>query len=299
MAFWDDFKFYDYTFFQSKPAAGPGKTATVYDRVARGLLPGFSPIQAESRAWWNSPSTPNTYSKANCQAWAETLNEDIPVVLDTEGLLGGYSDAEIDQVNRLVADIKAVKKRAQIGCYNALPRKSGAWLWAVYGEGGQGQSLYTDYLTTNARLRRKPSRTINKLSLLVDFIVPDMYLALPGEWGLGLNTAYRSGWRKWTQRFVQGHVAEARKFGKPVYPAAWFEIHGGGSDGDLWGEIVPDDVIDTFMGSLKTCADGVMLWGGFHFTKPAIPASQGGEETGAPATWSSQSGWWDRVQVYV
>ena len=116
MAWPDTFKVYDYTFFSGKPSPA-GQTATVYDRSPaadprHGARTGRVPRMARTRT--SRPAT-----QRELPNWAETLDDDIPVVIDTEAVLGSYSADEIDNTNRIVQDIKAVNRRLRVGCYNA------------------------------------------------------------------------------------------------------------------------------------------------------------------------------------
>ena len=117
----------------------------------------------------------------------------------------------------------------------------------MYGEAGE-QALCQQLRGPERRARTKPRPDVNRLSLLGTSSSPTATSA-PGEWGFGLNTAFRPAWPKYIQRFVGTHVAMAKTFRKPVYGRR-FRHPRRRSDGDLWGVRLPDNCIDVYLASL-------------------------------------------------
>lgn len=98
----------------------------------------------------------------------------------------------------------------------------------------------------------------------VDYIFPSLY------------TFYedRHGW----EIYAKANMAEARKYGKPVYPFIWMKYH---DSSKLAGQDVPADYWRMQLDIIKANADGIVIWGGW--LEP----------------WNENAGWWRVTQDFL
>jgi len=120
---------------------------------------------------------------------------------------------------------------ARLGFYNVPP--VGTYWPIIKHDGGE----FSDWMLAN--------RALDPLAARVDALFPSLY------------TFYneRAGWLA----VAKGILAEARRYGKPVYPFLWSQFHD--SNDRLAGQAVPNDFWAEQLRFCRENADGVVLWG--------------------------------------
>lgn len=133
---------------------------------------------------------------------------------------------------------------ARLGFYNVPP--VGTYWPIIKHDGGE----FSDWMLAN--------RALDPLAARVDALFPSLY------------TFYneRAGWLA----VAKGILAEARRYGKPVYPFLWSQFHD--SNDRLAGQAVPNDFWAEQLRFCRENADGVVLWGGYQ------------------RQWDENAGWW-------
>lgn len=101
--------------------------------------------------------------------------------------------------------------------------------------------------STGFRQWQAENDTLKPLAEIVDYIFPSLYT-------LSASPQY---WRV----FAEANIAEARRYGKPVYPFLWPEYHPG--IGKLSGQYIPKDFWELELEMCYRNADGLVVWGGW------------------------------------
>lgn len=287
------FPVFDWTGFTAKPPDSAGRSSVI-NRKPVGLIPGTGPCIAEDRAWRVNEGDTTSYSTENMQAWAKRAVDPSkgPVIFDSEPFQKYQDTASIKtsaaQMLRMVDDFREVHPKAIVGHYSGIPPRD--WLWPVYGD---YNGIRTRWLAVCDELRKSgPGR--RRVTANVDFIAPDLYLLLPDSQDPIKSKAFRDEWARYTVRFLNGMLDEAKRYGKPVYPVFWPRLHGGGSGGLLWGRAVPDELLSIVFATIRARADGMFVWGGMEY----IPTADGSEQYTGPVAWSTQE-WFPRLAPFL
>lgn len=143
-------------------------------------------------------------------------------------------DSSIGKFLEVARIARSTRPRARFGFYNVVPVGT---YWAIL---MQQSKEYPEWLQVN--------RALDPLAAMVDVIFPSLY------------TFYDEpdGW----MTVARGILAEARRYGKPVYPFLWPEFHD--SNKQLAGQTIPADFWATQLRFCQENADGVVLWGGYQ-----------------------------------
>src|ERR1700690_1898614 len=156
----------------------------------------------------------------------------------------------IDKLTRLIDIARATAPNLHIGFYGILPDIS---YWPLI----RHDKEYHAWLEVN--------RELNSLTNHVDAIYPSLY------------TFYDDldGW----SNYAQQTLAQARQYGKPVYPFLWPEFHD--SNLLLRGHKLHPDFWRAELELCANLADGIVLWGG------------------SQEHWDHQAPWWQETLRFL
>jgi hypothetical protein len=143
-------------------------------------------------------------------------------------------DSSISKFLEVAKIARSARPGARFGFYNVAPIGT---YWAIL---MQQSKEYPEWLRAN--------RALDPLAAMVDVLFPSLYTFYnePGGW----------------MTVAQGILAEARRYGKPVYPFLWPEFHD--SNRQLAGQVIPADFWAAQLRFCRENADGVVLWGGYQ-----------------------------------
>lgn len=237
------------------PKASPSKF-TVFDSLLYKGKPdltpyGLTPIAGTGALWGAGKSHDDVDEDGIRRALAPYRNSNGYFFLDIELWTVHFTtkdirDASIAKMTHALRVARAVAPNMHLGFYGVIP---GAAYWPIQKRGDQLQQWHDS------------NSALAPLAAQVDALFPSLY------------TFYDDvdGWVK----YARETIAEARQYGKPVYPFLWPQFHD--SNAVLHGHEVPSDF---WRVQLKTCfdaADGIVIWGGFQI--PWNPAAAWWQET--------------------
>lgn len=170
------------------------------------------------------------------------------VFFDVEHLLhlgGGVKHGSFEEnVQKLkqMADIAHdANPNVKMGFYSILPARN---YWAPNKNDPQALAKWREYNVSMKPVADK-----------VDVIFPSLYTFYDDP----------EGWVK----YAKANIAEAKKYGKPVYALVWHQYHG--SNDKLGGKLIPGDFWRLQLETIKEAgADGVILWGTRQNQEPSV-----------------------------
>ncbi|MCY2954341.1 MAG: hypothetical protein NTU53_20615 [Planctomycetota bacterium] len=86
-------------------------------------------------------------------------------------------------------------------------------------------------------------------------------------------------------RYAKGNIEEAHRYGKPAYPFLFMEYDPGTT---LIGQQIPEDYWRVQLQTLRTYAEGLVIWGGAHYSLVGDPAVS----QGVIVPWDENAPWW-------
>jgi hypothetical protein len=114
---------------------------------------------------------------------------------------------------------------------------------------------------------QKSNDLLKPIADAVDFLLPSIYTFYDDQ----------AGWIK----YATANIKEAKRLAgtKPVYPFVWMYYHP--SNKTLGGQLIPGDYWTKQLETVKTTADGVMLWGGWQ------------------TPWDNNAAWWKATLEFM
>jgi hypothetical protein len=87
--------------------------------------------------------------------------------------------------------------------------------------------------------------------------------------------------------YAKANLLEAKRYGKPVIPFIWMDYHDGTA---LAGQHIGGDVWRLQLETIRKLADGVVIWGGWHFAagQPAVREQ-----------WDESAAWWLSTKQFL
>lgn len=157
-------------------------------------------------------------------------------------------------IQKYVDTIKIIKTQSpyiKIGLYLMLPQRD---YWTPVG--GNATSIAN---------WEQENNTLAPIANVVDVIFPSLY------------TFYNDplNWAK----YAKANIAEAKKYGKPVYPFIWPQYHN--SNAALSGQLIDGPFWALQLQTCKENADGVAIWGGYK-----VP-------------WDENAPWWTETKLFL
>lgn len=147
--------------------------------------------------------------------------------------------------------------------YTAIRHQNKSWWKAKLRE---FSIKYIELLRANDYVRK---RLVNK----VDYVFPSLY-TFYDTYNSNLATTTLHSW----QTAAFGILAEARKYGKPVYPYLWPQFHNGGPHKDF--AYLPKDYWSNEIRFARHYADGMLIWGSSLYRNDS---------------WDEKAEWWQAV----
>ena len=241
----------------SPDLAKPIYDATMYvdkpDLAESGVLP--VKFVYASAIWPQDADREQLPPEDHVRALAQRLPADQMLVLDIEHW--DLSDQHVDWLIQIIQWMKDELPDRKIGYYLLLPERK---YWTALAD--PASDKYKDWQARN----RSPQRL--RLAEHVDAIFPSLYTFYndPAGW-----TAY-----------ARANIAEARVYGKPVYPVLWPQYHTGGAQPtELRGTNISASFWQQQLITAGTNADGVIIWGGYK------------------TTWDENADWWQATVQYI
>jgi hypothetical protein len=155
--------------------------------------------------------------------------------------------------------IRAKGGKSKIGYYLLLPERN--WLAPVQNSSSRNNS----WRSTNSKLKR--------LANEVDVLFPSLYSMYDDQ-------------GDWT-KYAKANIAEARKYGKKVFPFVWPQVHNWNrSDGRKY---VSANFWKTQLSTAHSLGDGVVIWGSMSTKK----GKRGWD------TWKSGMPWWEVTKDFA
>ncbi len=244
------FQIYDATLFEGKP-----------NLQQHGLKP--IPF-VYAGALWPDDAVKSEPNEPQIRKIASRFNPNELVVFNIEHWI---LDDRVNE-NEAAANIEKLKKIADIfhdeapgvkmGYYTLLPKRN-----------------YWDPVKAEPEAIAKWKALNKKLSSIgdrVDAIFPSLYTF----YGCIDDQDYMKHWAK----YASANIAEAKQYGKPVYPVLWFQYHDS-------NELLAGRHIDSrfWLHQLQTVldegADGVVIWGGYQ------------------SSWDPKSSWWQATLKFI
>jgi len=163
------------------------------------------------------------------------------------------SDAEVEAyIGKFAAIIDWIRDEnpgIRLGIYSMLPIRD---YWAPVHWASRDMSRVHDWTAANARLRKsrdERGRYIAEgLADKVDCIMPSLYTFYEDQ----------DGW----ETYARANIAEARRYGKQVYPFLWAHYHN--SNATLGGQLIGLDYWRRQVALCRELADGIIAWGGWQ-----------------------------------
>jgi len=185
------------------------------------------------------------------------------VILELEQWpLKGSDEVVADSVQNLIQVIKWFRDsqpELQIGLYSVLPVFD---YWRALK--GPDSQEYKEWQKENDRMR--------PILKYVDMVFPDLYT----------HYADRNGW----VQYATENIREARRYGKPVYAFVWPQYHSG-SNKILGHTYLSADYWMVQLETLRTHADGVVIWGGWDWDNMRF------------AQWNENACWWRATKEFL
>jgi hypothetical protein len=88
---------------------------TVYTNKPKGGIPGTIPGKWEDRAWRPTEQIANRSDRKKTQAWAASLDKDLPVLVDLEPML--MAGGSLGDLMELLGDIRDTRRDLKLVCY--------------------------------------------------------------------------------------------------------------------------------------------------------------------------------------
>ena len=241
----------------SPDLAKPIYDATMYvdkpDLAESGVLP--VKFVYASAIWPQDADREQLPPEDHVRALAQRLPADQMLVLDIEHW--DLSDQHVDWLIQIIQWMKDELPDRKIGYYLLLPERK---YWTALAD--PASDKYKDWQARN----RSPQRL--RLAEHVDAIFPSLYTFYNDPTG-------------WTL-YARANIAEARAYGKPVYPVLWPQYHTGGAEpAELRGTNISASFWQQQLITAGTNADGVILWGGWQ------------------QPWDENAGWWRTTKLLM
>lgn len=172
------------------------------------------------------------------------------VVLDVERWI--WTSGHVDRYVDLARRFNAISPQVDMGYYGTVPKRD---YWRARKGGSDPE--YLAWQRENERLR--------PIVAEVDALYPSLYTFYD----------YRPGWVE----YAQANIRQARRLaaGRPVYAFLWFTYHD--SNADLRGKAIPRKFWRLQLETLRSIADGVVIWGG--------------------GTWDENAPWWVETRRFL
>jgi len=160
-------------------------------------------------------------------------------------------DANIQKLAQTADIARQIAPQMKFGFYDMAPRST---YWPILLKKADELTLWHQINKRSAVIAAK-----------VDYLFPSLY------------TFYNDpvGWEVSARAVLQ----EAKQYGKPVYPFLWPEFHN--SNATLKGTQVPRDLWRRELEVCRQCADGLVLWGGYH------------------QLWDEEAEWWLETKSFL
>jgi len=244
----DDFLIFDATLYSDKP------DLRSFD--VRAL-----PVIYQRQLWNDSKNLDSVPGRETIEAVAASIADDAAVIcVDIEHwpLKGdNYEVARsLDKYLEVIRRFRAVGYTRRIGFYGAPPVRD---YWRVIK--GPNSAAYRRWRSENNRLA--------PLAAEVDVLFPSLYTFYSDQ----------EGWR----RAATAQLKAAKSYGKPVYAFLWPQFHE--SNRLLGGRYIGDDYWRMELETVRSYADGVVIWGGWG--------------DGKPAKWDSKASWWQVTKAFL
>lgn len=187
----------------------------------------------------------------------------IPLVLDIERwhVDANAADEEvvraIDKLVEIIGWARAAAPNVELGYYSLAPMAASSWAVAPAGS------------KDNLAWRRVNDR-VRRLAEAVDIIFPYLY-------------TYQNNPEDWQAQAI-GNIAEARRYGKPVYVFLWPQYTE--RNKELGYTFVPTEFWQRQLSVACQHADGVVIWGGWD------PPNK------RRASWDENARWWRDVRQF-
>jgi hypothetical protein len=227
----------------------------LYEGKPRSESLGLLPIKGSGDLWRPNVSH-DQVDKIQVRKLLEPLRDsDGTFYLDIENwpLMGVPASVRAENIAKLTLLVETARSAApnlRIGFYGILP---GITYWPLQ----RHDDAYRDWLRVN--------RSLQGLAGHVDVAFPSLY------------TFYDDleGWKQ----YARTTIAEARRFGKPVYVFLWPEFHD--SNPLLGGQHIPAAFWREELEFCADLADGIVLWGGWK------------------QRWDEKSAWWHETEEFL
>jgi hypothetical protein len=268
-----DFKVFEWTPYHQRllaPGTGIRPIWLVQDGFwARGADGGWDKSKPDERA-------------TRATAWL-LARKGMPVAIDIEHWpvdIRRADEATVRQSLRKLAQvadwIHAERPGVKLGFYGVLPIQD-YWTPVKYERAkreGRPAGRVTREDRDLERWRKANALVAEYLKDRVDYVFPSLYTFYDDP----------AGWAA----YAKANLAEARKFGKPVYPFLWMEYHD--SNAELKGRELPREAWRAELEFCRRHADGAVIWGGGKTTpdgRYVIPP------------WNEASGWWQETLGFM
>jgi hypothetical protein len=199
------------------------------------------------------------YSKpdeAATRAFARSMaNQGKPIVMDIENWPVDIRSASEAQVNDSIAKMSQIVDwihsevpGLKVGFYGIMPLQD---YWTPV--------QYQYYYSTNPTYAQQvwlpkyqawqaANDKLKPLAAKVDFLFPSLYTFYDDP----------TGWKT----YAQANIAEAKRYGKPIYPFLWMYYHD--SNQTLKGQLIPRDYWQSELDIVRRLTNGTVIWGGWQ-----------------------------------
>ena len=192
----------------------------------------------------------------------ETASTSKIVCIDIENWPVRGDDATVSDSVRKYAQLMQwfhdTAPHVQHGYYGVLPVGS---YWRAIAP--RTSPAFQTWQADNARLQ--------PIAATADVVFPSLYTYYPD----------REAWVKFAIRQIRA----AKKYGKPVYPFLWPQFHD--SNWRLGGQYIPASYWKLELETVRTYADGVVIWGGWDLKHDR------------PAKWNNKAPWWQVTKEFM
>lgn len=221
-------------------------------------LLGLTPIQViYTASMWPRGDSRDEPHEATLRAYAKELkNLGSPVVIDIEHWpVRGESDAvinkNIEKLSRFADILADARPDLLFGYYRLAPTRD---YWTPVRN-----------LPDSVKKWQEANRRMQALADHVDAVFPSLY------------TFYKDvqGW----ETYARANIAEARQYGKPIYPFIWPEYHD--SNKALAGTFLSPEFWRRQLDLCRQLTDGVVIWGG------------------SKGQWDDNAAWWLATKEFL
>lgn len=208
--------------------------ALIYQGMPKISLPTLRIVYVNEM--WPAGSDRTFPHEPTLRALAPTLNGLVCLDIEHWPWYKASEEVRAETISKLIQVIdiiKSVNPNVDLGFYSIMPQRN-YWV-PIKGYPEQVAAWEAD------------NRALQPVADRVDAVFPSLYTFYdaPLDW----------------EKYAAGNLAEARKYGKPVYPLIWPQFH---DSMPLKGQHIGGDFWRLQLEVCRAQADGIVLWGGYR-----------------------------------